>query len=259
MLHLEDDYNDIIQKAREGRGLSIRKLSDIIKASPKEVIAIEAGEKELTEQFAQTLGLSYSKAHAIYEHRYMPQEHPEKISEGLILKRFEVNVGSIISNAYVLLHGHYGLLVDSVGASPPALSFVEEEGCEPRFLLITHGHFDHISGVQLITGKYPKLTVLYAGRDIKSDTRFETDGFTIQVFQTPGHTEDSVCFLVNNIVMFTGDTIFAGSVGRPNYSYDALLKNIREKIFTLRDEVILAPGHGPLTTVGEEKEHNPFF
>lgn len=259
MPYLEDDYNDIIEKARQGKRFSIRALGDSIGEKPREVADIEAGRTEPTDKLAAALGLSFAKLQKIYHKRYMPREIQEIISSDLRLKRFEVSVHGIVSNAYVFVRGHYGVLVDAVGASAEAVRFLETEGVEPRYALITHGHFDHTAGIEFITKHYRELTVLHAGRDIKEDTRFETLGFFIQVLQTPGHTEDGVCYLVNDTVMFVGDTIFAGSVGRPNYSYEMLLKNIKEKILTLSDDVILAPGHGPLTTVGEEKAHNPFF
>lgn len=259
MPYLEDDYNDILQKARQGKRFSIRAVSDRAGVAPHEIVAIEEGRAVPTEKLAVTLGLSFEKLQNIYHKRYMPQDISDKISEDLLLKRFEVTVHGIVSNTYVLIRGHYGLLVDSVGASKEALRFLETEGIEPRYVLITHGHFDHIAGIEHVAKIYPQATALYAGRDSKEDTQFETLGFTIHVLRTPGHTEDAVCYLVNDTILFVGDTIFAGSVGRPNYDYEILLKNIKEKIFTLPDTVVLAPGHGPLTTVGKEKEHNPFF
>lgn len=256
---IEDTHCDSIKKARQGKGLSIRSVSDRLAIQPQKLLAIEAGREEFFPELADLLGLSYTKLLAIYKGEYMPKEVSEKIGEELVLKRFKVEVGGIASNAYVLIRGHYGLFVDAVGASKEAMQFVKEEGIEPRFLLITHGHFDHTACAERVANSYPQIKLFYAGRDINEDSRFETNSFFVHVFKTPGHTEDAVCYFVNDAIMFVGDTIFAGSVGRPNYSYDALLQNVREKIFTLPDSVILAPGHGPLTTVGYEKEHNPFF
>jgi len=80
----------------------------------------------------------------------------------------------------------------------------------------------------------------------------------IKMLHTPGHTIGSCCYHVSKAV-FAGDTIFAGSVGRGNYSYTSLFESIRSKLFSLDDDVYIFPGHGPITTVGQEKEHNPFF
>jgi glyoxylase-like metal-dependent hydrolase (beta-lactamase superfamily II) len=225
----------------------------------QKILAIEAGEEFFFPELADLLGLSFNKLLSIYNNSYSPPESPEKINEELALKRFVVDVEGVVSNAYVLARGHYGLFVDAVGASREALHFAQDKGVEPRFLLITHGHFDHIAGVEQSKKKYPGINVFNGGRDIKNDTHFETNGFSIDVFKTQGHTEDSVCYFVNSSIVFVGDTIFAGSVGRANFSYEALLQNIKEKLFTLQGSVILAPGHGPLTTVGYEKKHNPFF
>ncbi|MHC4454701.1 MAG: MBL fold metallo-hydrolase [Planctomycetota bacterium] len=83
----------------------------------------------------------------------------------------------------------------------------------------------------------------------------------IDVIHTPGHSPGCVCYLVDNNV-FVGDTLFAGSIGRsdlPGGSHETLINSIKEKLFPLGDSTIVYPGHGPLTTIEEEKNHNPFL
>ncbi len=255
----EDTVTDIIKKAREGRGLSLRALADQISLSVQELQKIESGETPPKETFLNALGLSPFKFDALNKNVFMPAIIPEIIGENLRLKTLEVSIGGIISNAYMLIHENYALLVDSVGASEDAMNFLSNKGFEIEFLLITHGHFDHIAGIERIKARYKNIRIIHGGKDVPCDTRYETDGFNIDAIRTLGHTEDSVSYFVNERIAFVGDTIFARSIGRPNYSLESLLKNIREKIFILNDSMILAPGHGPLTTVGEEKKYNPFF
>ncbi|HET6370853.1 MAG TPA: MBL fold metallo-hydrolase, partial [Nitrospiria bacterium] len=99
---------------------------------------------------------------------------------------------------------------------------------------------------------------------IQEETRFQVGRFSIRPLETPGHTPGGTSYLVkeeDRAVAFVGDALFAGSVGRCRSpeSYPLLLEGIRRKIFSLENHTILYPGHGPATTVGEEKLHNPFF
>lgn len=258
MPQFEDNTTDIIKKAREGLGFSLRALADKTGISVQELQKMEEGKEKPLEPLLDQLGLSLSKLNQMSDNS-VSETVAETIGENLRLKMFSVSIGGIVSNAYVLAHGHYALLVDSVGASSDAMDFLQTEGFEPLFLLITHGHFDHIAGIEQAQKKYPTIRVVYAGRDVPCNSRYEAYGFSIDAVCTPGHTKDAVCYLVNNSIAFVGDTIFARSIGRPNYGLESLLKNIREKIFICSDSMILAPGHGPLTTVGEEKKYNPFF
>ena len=95
---------------------------------------------------------------------------------------------------------------------------------------------------------------------IKDDAEFKIGSYVVNAIATPGHTYGSTCYITKDYC-FSGDTIFAGSVGRA-YSmegYKTLLQSIREKILSLNAGVYIFPGHGPVTTVGEEVAHNPFF
>lgn len=84
---------------------------------------------------------------------------------------------------------------------------------------------------------------------------------SLRVIHTPGHSPGSICFFIDNAV-FVGDTLFAGSIGRTDLyggSYTKLINSIKARLFTMEDHVIVYPGHGTFTTIGEEKQHNPFF
>ena len=154
-------------------------------------------------------------------------------------------------------------------------------------IILTHGHADHIGcagELQELTGA--KLYIHRADSEMLTDAaknfslyystpltapaadHFLEEGINHQIGElefeirhVPGHSPGSVC-LVNEGFAIVGDTVFAGSIGRtdfPKCSHEVLLQSIREKIFTLPDDCQLFPGHGPGTTVGEEKKHNPFF
>lgn len=148
-------------------------------------------------------------------------------------------------------------------------------------ILLTHAHVDHICAIrELVLGLGISNVRLHAADDAlyrspdnhllpfvpaakglpEPNNQFEDIDY--QVIHTPGHTPGSVCYYFNNIpVLFTGDTLFAGSIGRtdfPGGDLDLLLASIREKLFTLPDDLVVLPGHGPETIIATEKKYNPF-
>ncbi|KKT52087.1 MAG: hypothetical protein A2445_04685 [Candidatus Jacksonbacteria bacterium RIFOXYC2_FULL_44_29] len=261
-----DNISHIIKTARVGKGLSIRSLSDKLGVRPQDLLEIEAGRGKITLSLAAELGLSLPKLTLIPAKKKKSRAPvmPKKISVGFVLKQYEVGVAGFPANAYLLFKagqkkGRSALLVDSLGVSKSATQVMAKDHLKPVALLITHGHFDHIAGCDLIRQSYPKIKVFRAAQDIGNEGLLPVSDFLVEVFKTPGHTEDSVSYLVEGKILFTGDTLFAGSVGRPNFDYQLLLKNIREKILTLPEDTIICPGHGSLTTVGREKKSNPFF
>ena len=156
------------------------------------------------------------------------------------------------------------------------------------YILLTHGHFDHITGVTELKEKYGGKIVIHKDDEkafwdesVSLSSAFDTpsdyperaditveDGDTvcfsdkeIKVIHTPGHTEGGVCYILEN-EMFSGDTLFKGSIGRsdfPGGSSSRLMNGIKNKLFTLPDDTKVYPGHMEETTIGHEKVNNPFF
>ncbi|WP_157370481.1 MBL fold metallo-hydrolase [Vulgatibacter incomptus] len=199
-------------------------------------------------------------------------------------------VGPFRQNSYVLGDPvtKDAVLVDP-GDEPKAIEAVlEREGLTPRFILNTHAHIDHVGAVHHFQQKWKLPFYLHPGdRDwlealplqgrmfdvptspIPHVDRWIADGETIafggkriEVIHTPGHTPGGCCLLLRDDgILFTGDTIFAGSIGRtdfPGGSLEELLASIREKLFPLGDEVTFYSGHGPPSTLGKERRDNPF-
>jgi len=254
MPRLEDDYNDIFEKARQGLDLSVRALADKAGVSTAEITAAESGERVPSDALIQSLGLNVENFKRIVEEKYDPKA--ELLEQA---HHFPVEVGGMGTNAYIFEKDKKALLIDSIGASEEALAYIKTNNLEPIAALITHGHFDHTAGVEILKQQFTHIKVIEAGKDVHKDGPIDIPEFSVHVYTTPGHSEDSVCYYIDTAVLFSGDTLFAGSVGRANYSYQSLLSSIKEKLFTLQDSTIVCPGHGPSTTIGEEKNNNPFF
>ncbi|MBR2539355.1 MAG: MBL fold metallo-hydrolase [Mogibacterium sp.] len=157
-----------------------------------------------------------------------------------------------------------------------------------KYILLTHGHYDHFAAAQEYIDEYPSAVfaaplkeeyLLHGGRDNKwlalghgspvcpdADLRLKAGdtitlgGTVLKVIETPGHTEGGICFCTDSEV-FTGDTLFRMSIG--NYSLetgnlDELVSSIQTRLYSMDDDVIVWPGHGPATTIGYEKRNNPF-
>lgn len=153
-------------------------------------------------------------------------------------------------------------------------------GAKVKYILLTHGHFDHVGGVDYLAEKFNapvyihKLEEEYMEKDntvfgsIKKIDGYLKDGdildfanTTIKVFHTPGHTKGGVCLLIDD-KLFTGDTLFQGSIGRSDFiggSYSDLINSIKTKLLVLDKNTEVYPGHGPKSTIGYEYNNNPFL
>lgn len=162
-------------------------------------------------------------------------------------------------------------LFDTGFDAKPILDCVAENRLQLRHVFITHSHYDHVEALPKIREAYPKARLHSGSRNAPVDQRNKPSeivhlgGLRITHRETPGHAEDGVTYLVGNWqedaphVAIVGDAIFAGSIGRGNPSWDLARQKVREQILTLPPDTLICPGHGPLTTVAEEKAHNPFF
>ena len=195
-----------------------------------------------------------------------------------MLKIDTLALGDYQTNCYIIREaGSKTCCVIDPGYDPDrVLSQVEQLGLEIEAILLTHGHFDHVGGVKTIAAETdcrvflcsqelslpPMLT---AGKLFYTDTYDEGDtlslaGLTISVIRTPGHTPGSLCLLVND-VMFSGDTLFSGSCGRtdfPGGSWDEIRESLT-RLAGLEKNYTVYSGHGPATTLAEEKKYNPYM
>ena len=183
------------------------------------------------------------------------------------------------------------LLIDPGLEPEPLVLMLKQNGYVPVNILITHGHADHIGGIEAIRQYWSKVQVaiheddagmltsptenlsLMAGcmiqtlpADVLLDSGiadYQAAGMQFAVFHTPGHSPGSIClYSAENQTLFAGDTLFAGSIGRtdfPGGSHTLLIEMIRQKLLTLPEKTTVYTGHGPTTTIGNEKKYNAFL
>jgi glyoxylase-like metal-dependent hydrolase (beta-lactamase superfamily II) len=190
--------------------------------------------------------------------------------------------GMYEENCYVVVdeENNEATILDPGGNGPMIEKVVEGLGAKVKFILLTHGHFDHVGAVEYLADKY-KVPFYINEKDeewiSKDGSVFgplrKADGYlndgdilslgnkSIKVITTPGHTPGGVCLLIED-KLFTGDTLFQGSVGRsdfPGGNFEDLITGIKSKLLPLGDDVEVYPGHGGSSTIGFEKNRNPFL
>jgi len=197
-------------------------------------------------------------------------------------------VGAFQMNCYLVADEatREGVVIDPGDEIPDLLEVIRREGLKIRAILLTHGHVDHVMHAQDLKVALnvpicghpddrdllraaPQQAMMFGLRpgpvpvldqDLQEGLPFQAGPLTFRVLHVPGHSAGSVAFLVGDCA-FVGDTLFAGSVGRtdlPGGDFRKLARSIREKLYTLPESTVLYPGHGPTTTVGEERRTNPF-
>lgn len=208
----------------------------------------------------------------------------------MLIKRLVV--GPLQSNCYVVIDEASNSLavIDPGGDASTISRVVAESGARLTHILLTHGHPDHVFSAGALQEEFPDASLLMHEQDadvMSSDIMgFITQFYDMQeyrpmrpsgyvgdgqrmavgeleltVIHTPGHSPGSVCYIAGDVA-FTGDTLFAGGIGRtdlPGGSYQQLMQSIQSKLLKLSDDTTIYPGHGPESTIGDERRENPFL
>jgi len=273
-MNLEDHSGDILRKAREAANVTIEAVASAAGLSPEELSRWEQtglmSQRPNFSALGQLLGLNGKKLEEIVD-GWLPQ--PVELSQWRELRVISTTRENITVNCYLVWDevSREGALFDTGWDAEPILSLVAEHGVQLRHLFLTHTHEDHVSAMAAFREKFPKLLLHSNSKAAPPQHRNRANDFIhlnslrITNRETPGHAEDGVIYIVGNWpedaphVAIVGDTIFAGSLARGIQSTELLKRKVQEQIFSLPAETLLCPGHGPLTTVAEEKLHNPFF
>jgi hydroxyacylglutathione hydrolase len=273
-MNLEDHVGDIIRKARAMSNVPAGPAAQAAGLSLSELAALEdsgaACKTGNLAAMAEMIGLHPAKLEAIAR-GWLPA--PRDLASWRELRFLTTAGGSMSVNSYLVWDevSREAALFDTGMDATPTLKLMEENQLQLRHIFITHSHEDHVAELGTFRARFPKARLHTSSRNAAVDQRNRPNDFIhlgslrITNRDTPGHAEDGTTYIVGTWpddaphVAIVGDALFAGSIGRGNQSWDLARQKVREQIFSLPPDTLVCPGHGPLTTVGEEKEHNPFF
>jgi hydroxyacylglutathione hydrolase len=277
MLPLEDSFTDVIGKAQRGLGLSDEALASQAGISTDALQSLKGGtlDEAAASKVAPVLNLHAPTLIALAKGSYHPK--PVEI-EGLA--QFTTDFGGDMTvNSYIIWDpsSKVAAAFDTGTDAKPMLDFVKEKGLKLEEIYLTHTHADHVAAIKelrygsqnvWVSNKEPRTKapldtqVGVAPLQLPNNTPFRIDNLRLLMRSTTGHSVGGITFIIRGLkhhVAVVGDALFAGSMGGGMISYADALSTNRKEIFLLPDDTIVCPGHGPMTTIGEEKANNPFY
>jgi glyoxylase-like metal-dependent hydrolase (beta-lactamase superfamily II) len=271
---LEDHLGDIIRKGREAGGVAAEAAARAAGLPEADFNALEesgrvAGPVNF-QALGQALGLNGTKLQRLAQ-GWLPA--PPDLARWRELRQITTTAAGLTVHCYLVWDevSREAALFDTGWDAGPVLQLIQENGLTLRHLFLTHTHEDHVAAMGALRAAFPKIHLHTNAKSAPPQHRNRINDFVhlgslrVTHRDTPGHAEDGVTYIVGNWpedaphAALTGDAIFAGSMGRGNPSWDLARQTARGQILTLPPETLLCPGHGPLTTVAEERANNPFF
>lgn len=264
---MEDNFADVVGKAQRGLKLSDDTLAQRAGISVAQLTAFKDGtfDEAIARKLAPALDLGTDALVELGKKGWYPPAHD---LDGLAL--FNTPYNDITVNSYVVFDPKTkaAVVFDTGATAKPMLDFVKQNGLKVELILITHTHIDHI--VDLKALKAATSAPAHVGEKeqfadaepFAAGKTFHVGSLKIESRQTSGHARGGITYVVSGLasrVAVVGDALFASSMGGGMISYEEALRTNRKELFSLPDETIVCPGHGPLTTIGEQKKHNPFY
>jgi len=266
-LPLEDSFTDVISKAMRGLGLDDEGLAAKSSVPVTALQKVLAGtyEDNVVNKISITLNLHAPSLHVLSKNDW----HPAAAGvDGLA--QFTTQFGDMTVNSYLIwdTSTKQAAAFDSGADARPMLEFIAEKNLKLETIFLTHTHPDHVADIaSLRTAGIPLYVSakepFEGAEEFDAGREFAIGGLRVETKQTWGHSKGGITYIVRDglrhPVAIVGDALFAGSMGGGMVSYTDALATNRRYILSLPESTILCSGHGPLTTVTEEKAHNPFF
>ncbi|MEM0897345.1 MAG: MBL fold metallo-hydrolase [Verrucomicrobiota bacterium] len=265
---IEDFFEDVIGKTMRGRGLNAAAVAEISGVNEAAVNDLTDGQFDeiALRAVAPVLELHPDALVSMGKKDWLPEE----VSiDGLLL--FNTAFGEMTVNAFLVWDpATKQAAVFDTGADGSAIvEEVERRELEVGAIYVTHTHADHVADLETLRKRFDRppvfvnaLEMIPGANLINEGDSASIGGLSLRTLQTSGHAIGGNTYVVEGLsqpLALVGDAVFCLSMGGGKISFDEALRNNREKIMTLPDETVICPGHGPMTTVGEEKAHNPFF
>jgi hydroxyacylglutathione hydrolase len=267
-LPLEDNFTDVISKAQRGLGISDSELAQKAGLSQAQLRELRDAKIDngALKKIAPVLQLDADAVVELAAGKWRPDELQN--FDGLA--QFTTDYSGMAVNSYLIwdLESKHAAAFDTGADCREILRLATRENLSIKLILLTHAHSDHVAELPRLREETaaevyaPARESVPGAERVEEGKRFRLGKIDIEARLTWGHSPGGITYVVHGLarpVAIVGDSLFAGSMGGGNVSYQDALENNLHKILTLPDDTIICPGHGPMTSVGEEKRHNPFF
>ncbi|KXU35944.1 MBL fold metallo-hydrolase [Cephaloticoccus primus] len=268
---IEDNFDDVINKTQRGLKISDEDLAARAEITAEQLAAVKSGKPlyGVIRRVARHLNLSPDALEVLAKKAWYPEQ--PNLPRGFAM--FNTPYEDMFVNAYMVWdpRTRQAAAFDTGSTCEGMLDVIRDERLDLRYILLTHTHGDHIADLARLAELNPRAEIWASEREpvdhpraqtFKENAHFHLGELAIKTLLTWGHTPGQTSFYVTGLswpLVIVGDSIFSCSMGgSPNF-FGNQLHNNKEKLMTLPKDTVIAPGHGPLTTVGQEKKYNPFF
>jgi hydroxyacylglutathione hydrolase len=268
---IEDNFDDVINKTQRGLKIADENLAARAGITAEELAAVKGGKPlyGVVRRVARHLNLSPDALEVLAKKTWYPEQPNFPRGFAMYNTVFE----DMTVNAYLIwdTRTKQAAAFDTGADCSAMLDTIKHEGLDLRYILITHTHDDHIADLAKLAAAAPKAEIWASelepvdfpgAQTFKENAHFHVGEIAIKTLYTWGHSPGMTTFYTTGLswpVAVVGDSIFSCSMGGSPTHFAEQLRHNKEKILTLPKETVIAPGHGPLTTLGQEKIHNPFF
>jgi glyoxylase-like metal-dependent hydrolase (beta-lactamase superfamily II) len=264
---LEDNYTDVVGKAQRGLGLSDTELARLAGIPPTQLGHFKGGgfDAQTARKISPPLNLGAAALIELGQKQWYPE--PVEV-DGLAI--FTTPYQDMTVNSYLVFDpkSKKAAAFDTGATTAGMQGLAEGRQLKIESIFITHSHADHVADLQNLEAATGAPVYIgenenfHGAQTFAPGKVFHLGELKIETRQTSGHARGGITYVISGLarrLAVVGDAIFAASMGGGMISYEEALRTNRKEIFSLPDETVICPGHGPLTTIGEQKQHNPFY